>query len=400
MAEQAAQETGTQITDDMVSQIYSDEPIKVPAENSRSNGVNLDSVNISGQPEVKPPEEPAQPEIIAEKPKPEFDPNAYIKENFGFDNFESAKEQIERWRKAEAEPKPEQKEMQFANEDSKLLYLALQAGENDVVYNILNKQRELAKASELAPIEQIRMDLKLSHPKYSKEDIDDLIEEKYGLPEKNFDEYDDNYEDQKKVYDKQVAKIERKIKRDADVALENLQKQNQGIALSDIKQSAEQYQEFLNQQQELADWQQKAQDSYYDALEKNYSGFKGFNTAYKDKAVEVPVEYKPTEQELKDLKSRFSYGFDADDYFAKRWFDIDGDKVVGFKVADQMADIYLLENKQKIFDKIAADAAARTLDAYQRGEKNINLNSQMSGKVTGYQAAKTADDFLTEKLWQ
>lgn len=384
-------------TDKMAESLFSDELYSNPR---HQVGIEMaDRIEVPTPTEtVEKPSEQAQTEAKVS----DFDINKYVKEEFGFDSAEVAKQQLEKWRKAEKEPKPEIKkeEIKFANAESEVLYNAILAGDKKKATELLKKQEQIEEAANLSPLEQIKLDLQYKNGKYTKEDIEDIIEEKYSYPRKPVerdDELPEEYQERVSAYEKEVAKIDRRIKRDGLEAVENLQKHKTDLVLPDINGSKAGYEQWVQQQKDLQADEEKAHQSYLDALEKD-SGFEGFKTAYKDKEVEVPIEYKLTEQENKDLTNRFKNGFDADEYFAKRWFVEEDNKVVGFKVADQKADIYLLENKQAIFDKIAQDSAARAIDAYLKGEKNINFNSS-NDKVQAENTFKALDDRLTQKLW-
>jgi hypothetical protein len=361
-------------------------------------------------PEVKPQEQKTE---VAAEVKPtetapetkvtDFDINKYVKETFGFDSAEVAKEQVEKWRKAEKEPKPkaEPEKPKFANEESEVLYNALLTGDKKKATELLKKQEQIEDAANLSPLEQIKLDLQYKNQKYTKEDIEDIIEEKYSYPRKpsqRDDELDDEFAERESAYNKEVAKIDRRIKRDGVEAVENLQKHKTDLVLPDITGSKANYEKWLQQQKDLQAEESQSHQAYLEALEKDYSNFKGFSTTYKDKEVEVPIEFKPTEQELKELKDTFANDFNEDEFFANRWIKTENDKVVGFNVALQMEDKYLLENKQKVFDKIAQDSAARAIAAYLKGEKNINFGSSKD-KIQAENVQRALDERLTSKLW-
>jgi hypothetical protein len=57
-------------------------------------------------------------------------------------------------------------------------------------------------------------------------------------------------------------------------------------------------------------------------------------------------------------------------YFENRWFNKEGKP----NVQQIMADKYLLENREKIFSKIANEAASQRLLAHLKKNGNININ--------------------------
>lgn len=84
----------------------------------------------------------AQPQETVDKNEDNtaVDYNVFIKEQFGFDSVEVAKEQINKWK----EMKPSQ-EITFANDESKKLAEAILAGKKNEVLDILSKQQSIEK---------------------------------------------------------------------------------------------------------------------------------------------------------------------------------------------------------------------------------------------------------------
>lgn len=393
-------------SDKMVNSLFSDELYSAP---KVELGISVaDKIEVPAA-EVKPEQDlEITPEPTKETPAPtetkvpEFDVNKFIKDEYGFDSKEVAKEQIEKWRKAEKEPKPkaEPEKPSFANTESETLYNAFITGDKKKVTEILRKQEEIENVAELSPVEQIKLDLKFRNPKYTKDDIQDVIEEKYSYPNQPVqrdDELDSEFQSRAEAHKKEVAKIDRRISRDGLEAVENLQKHKTDLVLPDINGSRADYDKWVQQQKDLQAEDAKAHKSYLTALE-NSSKFEGFKTMYKDKEVEVPIEYKSTDEEDKQLINRFKEGFDADEFFAKRWIKEENNKVVGFNVSQQKQDVYVLENFQKIIDKVAQDSATKALTAYWEKEKNIKFKSP-NDRVNGEDALKSLDDKLTTKLF-
>ena len=62
--------------------------------------------------------------------------------------------------------------------------------------------------------------------------------------------------------------------------------------------------------------------------------------------------------------------FDSDSYLENRWFFKDGKP----NIPQIMADKYLLENREKIFSKIANEAASQRVLAHIKRNGNININ--------------------------
>lgn len=357
---------------------------------------------------VEPPKnEPAQPQPTqpTSPQVPTFDVNAYLKENFGFDSPDVAKETIEKWRKAESEPKQplEPTKPTFANEESERVFNLLKEGKAPDAIKYYNKLAEIDNAEKLQPIDAIKLNLKYKNEHYSPADIDDVIEEKYVLPKKpkesDFTD-DEEYKESLAQYEKDAAKVQRRIERDSKDAIKELQQSKKDLVLPDINNDSANYKAFLKQQEDLQKEEDAIKSNYKQVLKNDSGKFDAYTTVYKDKDVEVPISYKPTEEELKSLENKFENDFDADEFLAQRWFKMDGDKVVGHNIQQQKADVYLLENRQKIFDRIASDAYNKAIDNFIKKEKNINFkqeNPVPDEAILNKQQA--LDKQLTDNLW-
>jgi hypothetical protein len=128
-------------------------------------------------------------------------------------------------------------------------------------------------------------------------------------------------------------------------------------------------------------------------LDSQFQSFNGFNVSVKDAEVEIPISFNVADDEKIGIKNNLS-DFDSDEYFGGRWFNDDGTP----KVQQIMADVYLLENRDKIFSKIANEAASQRLLAHIKNSGNINVNQQTpQGKPT--QAFNSQLDELAKAVW-
>ena len=71
-----------------------------------------------------------------------FDADEYLKKNLGFDNWNTAKEELEKLRN-------KREEIKFANEQSEKLFSALKEGKEDEVYNFLNEKKKFERIDSL-----------------------------------------------------------------------------------------------------------------------------------------------------------------------------------------------------------------------------------------------------------
>jgi hypothetical protein len=123
------------------------------------------------------------------------------------------------------------------------------------------------------------------------------------------------------------------------------------------------------QSQEEFEIMQEARSIYERTLDSEFQSFNGFNVSVKDEDVEIPISFNVAEEERLAIKNDLE-DFDTDLYFENRWFNKEGKP----NVQQIMADKYLLENREKIFSKIANEAASQRLLAHLKKNGNININ--------------------------
>lgn len=322
---------------------------------------------------------------------PSFDPNQFVRERFGFESVEEAEEQFKRVKDFK-EP-----EFNFENDISKTLFDAIKEGKTDEVYDILNQQKRLEKLTTAdvdanLAVDIIKTNLANKYKELNSEEIDLLFYEQYYTPQKpeqGYDESDEDYSQKLKAWQSQVDYAERKMIIDAKVYRTDLAKLKADIKLPDISREAENEAVY----QEEFEMQQRARSIYEQTLDSQFQSFNGFNVLVKDAEVEIPITFNVGDDEKLSIKNDLS-DFDSDSYFGGRWFNDDGTP----KVQQIMADVYLLENREKIFSKIANEAASQRYLAHIKNTGNINVNQQTpQGRPT--QAFNSQLDELAKAVW-
>ena len=294
-----------------------------------------------------------------------FDQNQFVKERFGFESVEDAENQFKKFK--------EQPSFEFKDDVSKTLFDAIREGKADDVYQVLNQQKRLDKLTtaelntDLA-IEIVKENLKQKHKELNEEEVDLLFYDKFYVPlkpEQGFDETDEDYSNKVKSWEAQVDYTEKKLLIEAKMTRSELEKLKSEIQLPDIYNEAGRY----AQSQEEFELMQQARSSYEKTLNSDFQSFNGFNVSVKDEDVEIPIAFNVGEEEKLAMKNQLE-DFDTDTYFEGRWFNNDGRP----NVQQIMADKYLLENRDKIFSKIANEAASQRLLAHLKKNGNININ--------------------------
>lgn len=294
-----------------------------------------------------------------------FDPNEFVRERFGFESVEQAEQEFKKLKETPS--------FEFKDDVSKTLFDAIKEGKADDVYEVLNQQKRLEKLinselnSEIAA-EIVKTNIKNKHKSLSNEDVELLFYDQFFVPlkpEQGYDESDDDYAAKVSQWQSQVDYTERRLMIEAKVLKPEIEKLRSEITLPDI------YNESGREAESQAEFEimQEARSVYERTLDSDFQSFNGFNVSVKDEDVEIPISFNVAEEERLAMKNDLE-DFDTDLYFENRWFNKEGKP----NVQQIMADKYLLENREKIFSKIANEAASQRLLAHLKKNGNININ--------------------------
>ncbi len=339
---------------------FSDEAPQV----QQINAAEVSPANEEAQTSNPPIQETRQEE---QQSSPSFDPNQFVREKFGFESVEQAEQEFKRVKDFK-EP-----EFSFKDDISKTLFDAIKEGKSDEIYDILNQQKKLDKLTnaELNPslaVDIIKTNIQNKYKDLTSDEVDLLFYESYFTPlkpEQGYDETDEDYATKLKTWQSQIDYVDKKMIIDAKVIRPELAKLKSELKLPDIygleQQEAQSREEFAVAQQ--------ARSVYERTLDSDFQSFSGFSVSVKDEEVDIPISFNVAEDERLAMKNTLS-DFDSDIYFGDRWFTEDGKP----KVQQIMADKYLLENRDKILQKVANEAASQRLLAHLKKTGNINLN--------------------------
>ena len=312
-----------------------------------------------------PPQEETKVEEPSSAPQA-FDSNQFLKERFGFESVEQAEEEFKRFK----EPK---EEFKFQDDMSKTLFDAIKEGKTDDIYEILNQQKKLDKLilNELTPdlaVDIIKTNIQNKYKDLTSDEVDLLFYDQYFVPSKPEQAYDDSDEDyatKVKTWQSQVDYLDKKMMIEAKVIRPELTKLKSELKLPDIYGEAQQEAESREEVEKM----QQARSIYEKTLDSDFQSFSGFTVSVKDEDVEIPISFNVAEEERLAMKNTLA-DFDSDSYFGERWFAEDGKP----KVQQMMADKYLLENYNKILQKVANEAASQRMLAHLKKTGNININ--------------------------
>ena len=325
-----------------------------------------------------------------------FNTNEFIKNELGFESIEEAKNFVKT-----AKEKTEQPSFKFENEDSEKFFTLLKEGKKDDVYEFLAQQKKIDKLSSAevnvkTAEEIIKLSIQSKYSNLSEDEIDTVFQDKFNVPSKpvkSIDEDDEDYQQRVSEWEGKVSAIEKKMVIEAKMAQPEIAALKKNLVLPDIQstQTSEAAQEDLQLAKEV-------REQFEQALESDYKKFDGFNVTFKDESsgIEIPISYVPTDEEKVSLKNGLS-DFDHTEYFGNRWFTNEGKP----QVTQMMADKYLLENKEKILQKVANEAANQMRLKMMEIQSNVKLTNQNNGSFMPQEPSKEATiDSLASWAWK
>lgn len=327
-----------------------------------------------------------------------LEPDVWLKNEFGFENTDAAKKEIEELRKLR-ESAVTKEEIKFANEQSQKFFELLKEGKEDDVYNYLSEKKKLEKlvssdVDKKTAEEIIKLSIYQKNKELTPEEVDFLFEKKYQIPEKpepQIDEDDDDYEKRVQKWQKQVQAVEKEMIIEAKMAKPELAKLKTELVLPDIKK------DNVPQQQSQEDLEKinKARENYLKKLETDYKSFNGYSTKFKDEDVELDLTYQVDDNEKSALKNEFE-NFDLEGFVLSRWFKEDGEP----NIQQMMDDVYLLKNKEKVISKFVNDAAQKRLAHHIKKTANIKIDSPQNSKAFNPQGNMSDLEKQIEFIWK
>ena len=324
------------------------------------------------------------------------DANDYLKKTLGFDDWESAKNEIESLREKSKSG------VKFDNEESEKVYKLLAEGKVDEVLNVIQEQKKVNKLvnesiTDSSAEDIIKYGLQLKNSNLSKDEIDFLYTKKYALPEKPSQEYteeDDDYNQRLQSWQRQVDDKKKEMIIDAKLALPDLEKYNQEIKLPSIE--SQQAQQVSPEELEQL---QKFKENYDISAKKALSEFNGYTFKYNDASVkDLEVSYQVDEQEKQAIDSAIKTfaerNFDANALLADLWLTEDGN----INIKRMTEDLHLLYNKEKVLSKLINETGAKRFAEVLKQKSNIDTTSQPKGTFQP-QADKTEYNKLADTIW-
>lgn len=322
---------------------------------------------------------PAATTTTTTEPEETFDEEDYLKNNFGFQSREQARTELERLRNLEKNPVKE--EIKFENDESKRVFDLIKAGKVKEVRDYLDRQDrldrltqyDLSKAEQAADI--LKAHLQFKNPDLTPKEVDRLINRKFSFPEKPANNLDLTPEENQaaiQAWENKVREIEEDMIIEAKLVRPELSQFKSNLVLPDIQPPVDPAAAEAKQK-ELQQWQ-TSRNNYLTSLNRDLQNFNGFTFTYKDNEVEYQIPFAPSDQEKAQLKEQLS-DFNRDQFLDQRWFDEAGNP----KINEIAADIYLLQNRDKIMQKFVNESSAKMLAHIKKNRANITVGQAPQG---------------------
>jgi len=336
-----------------------------------------------------------------------IEPNEWVKREYGWENAELGKKELEELREYKTKVKPAE-EIKFANEESEKLHKAILAGNKKEVYKILERQERLERLSSLelnpsnaSAIVRANMQIKGDELGLTEDEINYEFNKKYSIPAKPVKldtDLDGEYEQRLSEWEQAKRNVEMELMIAAKYARPELDKIKSELVIPDIAPKQVQPEAKQPTQEEL-DAEAAFKSEFVKKAKQSIDSFSGFSTTVKDKDVEIPINYVQSSEEKEFISKQISAfaesGFNANAILADRW--VNSDRTLN---TDQMVkDLSLIYNEGKISNKFATDAANKRLELYLKEKKNINISDSNKNGTFNPDGDKTEHQKLQEHFW-
>jgi len=327
-----------------------------------------------------------------------LDPKEWLKREFDVEDPALIKQQLQELKDLRSKAATPA-EIKYANDQSKLFHEALLAGDEEKVYSYLDTKRKLSSAEKLQASEVLKLHIAHTNQHYKPEDIQDVYEERYAIPEKPVQgttELDEDFSAREAQWKSQVDKINRRIERDAIAAKSELAKLHTELVLPEIKPKEQQAAQPTKEELEEAE---QYVNSFLASADKTVKEFSGFSTTVKEKDFELSLNYGLSTEEKSFIEAKMKKfaetNFNANAILRENWVDKDGNINVE-RMTKDLASIYFGE---KAYQKFASEGANQRLEQYIKDKKNINLNGGQPGNGTFIPDNKSESQQLQEHFW-
>lgn len=340
-------------------------------------------------------------EVEIKKENQVEDGRNYLKEKLGYEDWDSAKNEIETLRTKAQTPA----EIKYANEKSERLAKAWQAGDTDGVYSYLDAEVKLNKLTtgevteETAP-DIIKAAMKEKYKGLTNDQVNYKFNKQFTYPkEPKFNEGDDEDEFKSKHEDwsNQVSDIKMDMLIEANLARPELEKLKSELKLPEVPLIEPTDKPLTPEEQALME---SGLELFLKNAELEVNKFEGFNVEYKDKDVNIKSTYNLSNEEKASVLSKMQLlaekNYNSNAVFAERWVNDDNT----FNYQQMAKDLAILETYDKTNQKFVGDTFAKAKKQFIKEKHNIDLNDGNSAGMGELQLEdKEAQKRNEDALW-
>jgi len=311
-----------------------------------------DMMEISLNGGLPPKQEQVQTEVETQQEEVVVQPTPFefgvFKEKFGYETTEQVLQEIEELRALKANPP--KAELEYTNEESKLIAQALSEGKQDVVRDYLNRKMELDTILSQEVTDQnadtiIKMSMKAKYSSLNDEQIQHKFNRQYSIPKEpiqSVSEDDDEFQERHNEWKETVSQVKMDKVIDAQMALPTLEELKKEIVLPKIESVVDE--DYLTWQKSLESLEE--QDTLTKEAYKNLQP-KDVETKVKfiDEANKINFEFQ-FQPDGEGFKKAVEVASDMDKFF-KSFFNSEGKPN-----REMFVDaIYYAMNKQKVINE-------------------------------------------------
>lgn len=300
------------------------------------------------------------------------DADEYLRSNLGFSNWEEAKSEIERLRSSS----------KYDNEISERIHKALLEGKHDEVYSYLEQTSKLnqllnSDINDMSAQEIVKLSMRSKYPELTDDEVEFKYKKQFSLPKEptqRYDETDEEFEQRKEDWQERVNDVKMELMIEAKSSRNQLKQLQSEIKLPEVSSGS-----GANLTQEELHSVQNYVNNYMGSVDNYVNQFDGFGIEYRDEEASVNSVYSPSFEEKQDISNQLKYfaqnDFNANMLFADRWVNDDGQ----LDMNQIIQDLSILQNSDKIVQKLVNDSVAKRLHEYRKSTSNIRVGGQSNG---------------------
>ena len=364
--------------------------------------------NVTQQPEEQ--ATTTSPDTQEEYEEEVVDADEWLKTQFGWENADAAKAEIEELRKLR-EGSSSQAEVEFANEQSAKFFKLLQEGKEDDLYSFLENKKKFDRLSSITDLdtrsaaEIIKLNMQQKYKDLTPAEIEYKFNKQFSVPNKPNQgdmETDDEYQERLQSWEAKAKDIETEMFIEAKLAKPELEKFKNELVLPDVQFESES-QNYQPTQEEL-EATEALMTQFKESAKAALSSFDGFNVSVKDEEVEIPLSYAVSDEEKSVVSSQLERfadaNFDANVVLAERWLKDDGKGGYQLNTNQIIRDLTLLQSDGKMNQKFVNDAASKRLTEYIKKTSNVSVTSQTAQSTFNPSSSKSELDKQIEYIWK